>query len=279
MGSQKSGKCFINGDILFIKPSDSIGPGFLKGEFLDHLSKLPQWEKTKYYCASYKIHKCKSSSGKTIFHGSDRRFPTKAILRKNGLIQNEAIQTRRKSVKADTVAHNCYRLRRYEIVEKDDGQLLWKSHGGLGRSTTGRCHIKGNILFLEPGKTGPSSLIKKAFRKQLNRLPGWESTKYYCFSYAIYDSKTGAICRSLAEDNAVNRTGTENIGVSHTTDGDGINITPIAFKKGNTKEKFIAFFNFCQILVMLILKLILGCFQIAHKVSGAFIDKWNRFRG
>ena len=62
LGSSKSGKCFINGDILFIKPSDSMGSGFLKGEFLDHLDKLPKWEKTNYYCASYKIHGCKSGS-------------------------------------------------------------------------------------------------------------------------------------------------------------------------------------------------------------------------
>ena len=67
LGSLKSGKCFINGDILFIKPSDSTGPGFLKGEFLDHLNKLPKWEKTKYYCASYKIHECKSGSSKPLF--------------------------------------------------------------------------------------------------------------------------------------------------------------------------------------------------------------------
>ena len=60
LGSLKIGKCFINGDVLFIKPSDSIGPGFLKGEFLDHLNKLPKWEKTKYYCASYKIYECQS---------------------------------------------------------------------------------------------------------------------------------------------------------------------------------------------------------------------------
>jgi hypothetical protein len=279
LGSQKSGKCFINEDILFIKPSDSIGPGFLKGEFLDHLSKLPKWEKTKYYCASYKIHKCKSGSGKPIFDGSDRQGLNKAILLKNGLIQNEAIKTRRKSFKVDTVAHNCYRLRRHEIVEKDNGQFFWKSHGGPGRSTTGRCHIKGRILFLEPGETERSNLIKKEFRKQLNGLPDWERTKYFCVSYTIYDSKTGAICRSLAEDKAVNIAGTENIVVSHKTDGDGINITPTTVKKGDSKEKLIAFFNFCQRLVMLILKLLFGCFQIFYKAFRALIDRWARFRG
>ena len=47
LGSLKSGKCFINGEILFIKPSDYSEAGFLKGEFLDHLNKLSKWKKLK----------------------------------------------------------------------------------------------------------------------------------------------------------------------------------------------------------------------------------------
>ena len=82
LGSLKSGKCFINGNILFIKPSDSTEPGFLKGEFLDQLNKLPKWEKTKYYCASYKIHECKFGSRKPIFEGINSRLQKEAILRK-----------------------------------------------------------------------------------------------------------------------------------------------------------------------------------------------------
>ena len=64
LGSLKSGKCFIHEDILFIKPTDSTGSGFLTGEFLDHLNKLPKWGKTKYYCAIYKIYECKSGNRK-----------------------------------------------------------------------------------------------------------------------------------------------------------------------------------------------------------------------
>ena len=82
LGSLKIGKCFINGDILFIKPSDSTGPGFLKGEFLDHLNKLPKWEKTKYYCARYKIHGCKSGRKKPPFDGLDSQLQGQLL--KNG---------------------------------------------------------------------------------------------------------------------------------------------------------------------------------------------------
>jgi hypothetical protein len=102
LGSLRIGKCFINGDILFIRPSDSKGPGFLKGEFIDHLNKQPKWKKTKYYCASYKIYKCKSVSKKPLFEGVKSRLQEEAIFRKKELIQEK------KSVKVDTVEHISY---------------------------------------------------------------------------------------------------------------------------------------------------------------------------
>ena len=277
LGSLKSGKCFINGDILFIKSSDSMGPGFLKGEFLDHLNKLPKWEKTKYYCASYKIQVCKSGRRKPLFDGLDSQLQDEVIIEKNGSTQREIAKTEDKSVKADTTDHISHKLGRYEIIEKNMGQLFWKSHSGFGSLKKGRCHIKGNILFLEPGETEPSSLMKREFMQQLFRLPDWERTKYFCPSYTIYYSNTGAICRSLEEEKELN--GTKNIVANHKTYGSGINIKPIIVNKGDTKEKFEALFNFFKTLVMLILKLLFGCFQIVYEVSRVFIDKWTRFRG
>ena len=274
----KNGKCFINGDILFIKPSDNTEPGFLKGEFLDHLNKLPKWEKTKYYCASYKIYECKSGIRKPLFDGLDNRLQNEAIIGKNGLIQKEVAKGARKSVKLDTEKHISYKLRRYEIIEKDNGQLFWKSHRGLGSLKKGRCHIKGSILFLEPGKTELSSPEKREFIQQLICLPDWRRTKYFCTNYAIYYSKTGAICRRLGDEKDLNGTGAKNVVVSHKASGDGISIRPITVKKGDTKEKLKDFFNFYELLLMLILKLLFRCLQIVYKISGAFIDKWTRFR-
>jgi hypothetical protein len=161
----------------------------------------------------------------------------------------------------------------------NNGQLFWKSPSGLGTLKKGRCHIKGNILFLEPGETEPSSLLRRQFIQQLIRLPDWERTKYFCPSYTIYYSNTGAICRSLEEEKELN--GTENIVANHKTYGAGINIKikPIIVNKGDTKEKFEALFNFFKTVVMLILRLLFGCFQIVYKVSRAIIEKWTRFRG
>jgi hypothetical protein len=277
LGSSKSGKCFINGDILFIKPSDSMGPGFLKGEFLDYLKKLPKWKKTKYYCASYKIHECKSGRSKPLFGRLDGRSQDEAIIEKNGSTQREAPETGRKSVKVDTTEHIYYKLDRYKITEINNGQLFWKSPSGLGTLKKGRCHIKGRILFLEPGETEQSRLLKREFIQQLIRLPDWERTKYFCPSFTIYYSNTGAICRSLEEEKDLN--GTKSVAANHKTYGAGINIKPIIVNKGDTKEKLEALFNFCKTWVMSILKLLFGCFKIVYKVSRAIIDKWTRLRG
>ena len=49
-GGQRSGRCYILGNILVLLPCDHVEPGYLKLEFHEHLRKLPQWTKTIYYC-------------------------------------------------------------------------------------------------------------------------------------------------------------------------------------------------------------------------------------
>ena len=56
------GRCFIEGNILIIGPSESQRPGFLKREFMEHLDLLPNWRKTKYFCSSQTIYKCKTGA-------------------------------------------------------------------------------------------------------------------------------------------------------------------------------------------------------------------------
>jgi hypothetical protein len=279
LGSLKIGKCFINGDILFLSPSDNIEPGFLKGEFLDHLNKLPKWEKTKYYCASYRICRCQSVSKRSLFEGAKSRPQNEAILRKNEFIQKEVSNiAERKPFKVDRLKHISYKLQRYEIREQSNGQLFWKSYDGLGRLKKGRCHIKGSILFLEPGETELSDHSKKEFLLQLNSLPDWDRTKYFCASYAIYYAKTGAVCRSLSGDKAVNVTGTKNIDVSEKSFGAREYLKPSILTIIFAKDKITAFFKFSIILAMLILRLLLGCFQTIYKAITAITGKWTLFR-
>ncbi len=91
-----------------------------------------------------------------------------------------------------------YRLGRYEIIEKGNGDLWWKCHGGFANVNVGKCFIGGDILFIGASKSEESGLLKNEFILHLNRLPKWEKTKYYCSSYTIYSSKTGR--RSFLEE-------------------------------------------------------------------------------
>ena len=56
----QTGRCFIEGNILIIGPVEFQRPGFLKREFMEHLDRLPTWEKTKYFCLSQSVYKCKT---------------------------------------------------------------------------------------------------------------------------------------------------------------------------------------------------------------------------
>ena len=77
-GRLRAGKCFIVGEILFIGPYKTEKPGFLKGEFIEHLNKLSKWEKTKHYCSSYSIYNCKTGRMSRNFgEGEDLEQKTK----------------------------------------------------------------------------------------------------------------------------------------------------------------------------------------------------------
>lgn len=90
-----------------------------------------------------------------------------------------------------------YRLGRYEVIEKENGQVWWESHSGLGSAKGGKCFVEGNILFIGPSRTEKDGFLKREFMERLNRLSPWEKTKYYCSSYAIYNCETGRISHEL----------------------------------------------------------------------------------
>jgi len=46
------------------------------------------------------------------------------------------------------MAEISYRLGPYQIVENDNGELWWKSHGGFASVRTGKRFIEANILFM-----------------------------------------------------------------------------------------------------------------------------------
>ncbi|QTA77819.1 Uncharacterized protein dnl_00160 [Desulfonema limicola] len=57
----KSGKCFIEGGILFIGAAEIEKTGPTKKEFIRHLSQLPHWIDTDYYCSNYSLYHCENA--------------------------------------------------------------------------------------------------------------------------------------------------------------------------------------------------------------------------
>ena len=90
IGSAQTGRCFIEGNILIIGPSDAEKPGFLKREFMEHLNKLPLWEKTKYYCLGQALHKCDTDARITFAVEIGRHLDTPLNIASNNLARYEA---------------------------------------------------------------------------------------------------------------------------------------------------------------------------------------------
>jgi hypothetical protein len=169
-GARKRGKCFVRGDVLFLQTGYKEEHGFLKGEFLDRLYRLPAWDKTTYFCTSYRIYPIKSYGKTGPASVADARGGGRA---------------------ADKPS---YRLGRYEITKKSCGQWHWRTHSGSNSMEEGSCSVRANILFIGSGKTAVANGSKKEFRQRLIQLPEWNQTEFYSPSHTIYDCSTGALC-------------------------------------------------------------------------------------
>lgn len=194
-----SGKCFVVGNILFLGPYSKISePGYLLLEYNELLNKLPQWEKTKYYCSTYTIQPCKTGRippGNAI---SSRAH--EVAKRGTHNVTTEVTGTGRgKTEQSDEANSISCRLAQYEIIENESAELCWKAHAGLGRVRHGKCFIEEGILFIAASsnadlkKPGESGFLRREFLKHLNQLPKWDKTEYYCSSYTLRLCKTGRI--------------------------------------------------------------------------------------
>ena len=172
-----------------------------------------------------------------------------------------------------------YKLSEYKIIENLYGDLVWECHFGLGTLKNGKCFINGSILFLEQVETKRTGIRKKEFLQKLIHLPDWEGTKYFCKSYAIYYSDTGGTCRSLGKDKESKKiVYIKKDPVSNKTYRTGVKLEPILLNRIISKDKLKTFFIVCKILVILILKLLVGCFKLIRKVTRAIVGKLTRFR-
>ena len=81
-------------------------------------------------------------------------------------------------------------MARYKIVEKENGELWWETAAVLGRVASGKCFIRGNILFITAGEPDEPGPLKREFLANLNGLLKWEKTEYYCSSYTMRTCET-----------------------------------------------------------------------------------------
>jgi len=91
-----------------------------------------------------------------------------------------------------------YKLNQYKIVALDHGELYWETYASFARTMSGKCFIKGKILFMSPYDdiSEPGFLIME-YNQFLEKLPRWAMTEYYCCNYTIKTSSDG---KALTKD-------------------------------------------------------------------------------
>lgn len=247
--SVKTGRCFVNGNILFIEPGHtSEENGFLKGEFLDQLDRLPKWAKTNYYCTSFNIVKCKTDQNRKPSSGNNKfSQPT-------------------------TQEDVSYRLGQFEIIEKKDGKLLWKYYSGRGTIKVGKGYVDGNILFFRHGEAEKTKIIKKVFLERLFLLPTWGKTNLFCQHHKLYSCETNTICFDLDENVLPNKNENDTGVFKKRSSQIESNIKPKTATVAFTQNHLETFWSFCSILVLLIFKVLLWLIIIILKALKKFIE-------
>jgi len=245
----KMGRCFVNGSILFIEPGHtSEENGFLKGEFLDQLNRLPKWKKTKYYCTSFKIVKCEVDQN---------RKPSPAI--------NQFFQS-------PNQGDVSYRLGKFEIIEQMDGKLLWKSYSGRGTIKVGTSYVDGDILLFGRGEPEKTNIIKKDFLERLFLLPAWGKTNLFCQHYTLYSCETNTICFDLDENVLSNKNENDTGVFKKRSPQIESNLKPKTATVTFTQNHLKTFWSFCSILVLFILKVLFWLIIIVLKGLKIFIE-------
>jgi hypothetical protein len=167
LGAQRSGKCFIIGNILVIGNCDHEEAGYLKLEFHEHLIKLPVWKKTRYYCFASSLRKV----------GTEQSLTSDLI---------EQLSIEKIDMEVITIAgSSTFRLGRYEITVNESSIISWQTIGELNRTIGGTCITESGILFIGPKEVElDEGQSRQKFLAGLKLLPQWDKT----FAWGYYGS-------------------------------------------------------------------------------------------
>jgi hypothetical protein len=182
-----TGKCFRKGTILFIGPTESERPGYLKRDFFDHLRQFPEWSKTKYYCRGLEVFHCITGKPATEVEmhlwGLDQRVTHE----RGGILSDEAGRRANSMSVRNGQKNGTFRLQKYEITKKRDDSVVWRTYAGPNIGRGGNCIILEDILFIGSGQNERFALIKRQFLSDLERLPKWDQTRYFCPRLSLHD--------------------------------------------------------------------------------------------
>jgi hypothetical protein len=171
-GGQRRGMCLIHNDILIIAPYSHEEIGYLKGEFLDRMEKLPLWNKTKHYCFSSDLQDV--ASGRRL----DQNLLDQMSFSINiGSNRSEPIRSGDPGV---------FRLAKYRITVGTNSQVTWQAYGRMNRVLSGQCIIHSGVLFIGPEEQDKEEESKGDFLKELETLPQWDRTKIWSRSLALW---------------------------------------------------------------------------------------------
>ena len=187
----QEGRCFRKGSILFIGPAENERHGSFNREFFEHLKPFPKWLRTEYFCKGLEVYHCRS--GKRVTTEEMKLWMLDRDLEAGDRPYLEKLGQRPESPPtAKTTGEVTFRLKRYEITTKANGQILWETHPGPNTVSRGTCILLDDILFIGTRQTEQSCLNKRQFLMNLRQLPKWDQTRYYCPKVSLYDCETGA---------------------------------------------------------------------------------------
>ena len=190
IGRLQEGRCFRKGMILFIGPVESDRLGFLKGEFLDHLKPFPAWLKTKYFCRGLDVSHCKT--GKKV-----KKVEMQLWMLDRGIDEGDKLYSEKTGHRLNNISTRrttvdvAFRLQKYEIIKKANNQFVWRTYAGPNTVSGGNCIILEDILFIGSWQNKQSTMSKRQFLGNLQQLPKWDQTKYFCSKLSLHECKTG----------------------------------------------------------------------------------------
>ena len=78
-----------------------------------------------------------------------------------------------------------YRLGEYRITEYENGLLQCERLFNFGVQRSGKCLICGDVLIIGHWSHEELGYLQLEFHEQLERLPPWNRTRYYCFAFEL----------------------------------------------------------------------------------------------